>query len=217
MSCGGARIIRQVPVFSLRQERAICGFRTRISSKLARPCVFKLRCLDCGRRDRADSCRNAPRRGNYPALDLRDGPYGPLPLGDNLLARVSGRIFLNRRSAPHRIIHYTHAPDSALQPKVDSASPLFSPFPRVAYFSSKLSRSGCLPPSHVPSVPPSSIANFPSLTASPSIWPQPTSSTPLTRTCSASSALAAFPSPPTPIFPTPCSSKIPPWFSMNWR
>ncbi len=54
---------------SLRPGGAICWFRSRILSTLGRPDIFKIGCLDCARRDRPHSCRDAPRGRNYPALD----------------------------------------------------------------------------------------------------------------------------------------------------
>ena len=70
-------------------------------------------------------------------------------------------------------------------PRSISMASLYTPAPRLNRISCKLLCLPCSPPSPEPSARPSSIANFPSSTASPSIWPPPRSSTTRTSNCSA--------------------------------
>jgi len=66
---GPAGGLRQAPPFSLYRDRASCRFRGRIYSKLGPPVVFKIGFMDCARRNRLDSCRDASRGRDHSALD----------------------------------------------------------------------------------------------------------------------------------------------------
>src|SRR6266849_2338729 len=51
-------------------------------------------CLGRARRDRPDSCRHAPRRGNYPALDSPRGAGGSIPFDDYVFQDIRDHVFL---------------------------------------------------------------------------------------------------------------------------